>query len=95
MFIENIHKGSYAYAHIAFWDRDFKGKLDGIKKLIKYLMDIDTLRKLEVYIPDFCREALMFAKMVGFTEEGRLRKRIMYNNTMRSIVILGLCKEEI
>lgn len=93
--IEGIKKGLYAQAHTAFWDRDFKGKVEATRGLAGHIMDIDSLLKLEVHIPDFCREALMFARMAGFTEEGRLRSRIMYNNKGRDIVVLGLLKEEI
>jgi hypothetical protein len=96
MSLSDLHPGTYAEAHLTFWDRHLSPRRDLIRECLLWAFMFFDLQRIEVVIPSFARAIRRFLKeKLGFIEEGILRKRSKYKGEAIDQIVLALLREEV
>jgi hypothetical protein len=95
MSLSDLHPGTYAQAHLTFWDRHLSSRTKLIQECLFWAYTSFDLHRIEVIIPAFARAIRRFLKeKLGFTEEGVLRKRSKYKGDFIDQIVLSLLRED-
>ena len=98
MWLANLQIGFKASIHLVLWEKDLLGRPGDAKLVLKDIMDMFSLKRVEVYIPAglrFSRLACRYAEKVGMVLEGVLRKSEFYGGERVDIYVYSILLEEI
>jgi RimJ/RimL family protein N-acetyltransferase len=92
LFMSNIRKRD-ALLHFSFFDGRLRRDISA--RMIEYLFDTYDLDRLSAEIVPFASKRVFnFVESLGFKQEGRKRKALIYKNEPFDIVQYGLLREE-
>lgn len=95
IFIEGIVPGQLAQIHACMWDHKLSPRTGVLRRCLQWAFDIYGLERIEAFIPHFCQSLRRFLKNnLSFTEEGTLRRFLMYKEKMIDVIALSILKEE-
>lgn len=81
--------------HIMFFDRVFKDKLELSKTLMRFLFATFMFHRITAVTPVIYRNTILFAKKLGFREEGIRRESILVGGRWLDEVMLGILDSEV
>jgi RimJ/RimL family protein N-acetyltransferase len=84
-----------ALVHYSFFDGRFKGRTELVKEMLRYVFNKYGFVRLTGIVPVRAVPVWAFGKKVGFSEEGRKRKAVMYKGEWNDVLILGILREEV
>lgn len=92
----NIHPGVRAEVHVAFWDHKLSVHTEDVKDCLIWLFGVFNLRRVETFLYGFQHTVKRFlTKRLGFTREGRMRKRVVLQGQFQDIDIYSILREEV
>lgn len=94
LYLTNIIKGLSGTGHILYWDKKLRGREDFTLRILKWLMDMVPLIKVNLYLPDYARTARLFAERLDFHREGKIRRWSFNNGKPFDICVYGITYEE-
>lgn len=95
LLLTGMKPGHYALVHACFWDHKVSARLQLLKDTIIWAFVTFDLIRLEAFIPGFSRAlSRILSKKLGFTFEGKLRKRMKYHGTFCDVLVYSLLREE-
>ena len=94
LYLTNIIKGLSGTGHILYWDKKLRGREDFTLRILKWLMDMVPLIKVNLYLPDYARVARLFAERLDFHKEGKIRRWSFNNGKPFDICVYGITYEE-
>lgn len=76
--------------------REARGKeaIAAARETITWMFTQTSARKIVGFTPVFNRPAVLFSKLVGFKQEGRIIKSWLKNGVLHDQIVFGLCKED-
>jgi len=93
--VENIMPGASATVHVLFWDKSEPHTLVSmVKETLDQVFKIYGLVRVSSFFGDFNQDAIRLTQLLGFKEEGRLRKGVLYNNQFHDMILMGLLRED-
>jgi len=95
LYLTNVIKGLSATGHILYWDKKLRGREDFTLEILKWLMDVVPLIKVNLYLPDYARGARLFAERLSFHKEGKIRRWSFNNGKPFDICVYGITYEEV
>ena len=81
--------------HGATFDREFKGKEEYAKAVIKLAFDLFKLERMSASIPGYARYAKSFLGRLGFKKEGRIRRGFRHKGEWYDVYLYGILKSEV
>lgn len=84
-----------ALVHYSFFDGRFKGRAELARRMLKFAFEKFNFVRLTAVVPVYAPPALTFARLVGFSEEGRKRKAILYKDSWHDLILFGVLREEV
>jgi RimJ/RimL family protein N-acetyltransferase len=89
-------KQTEATVHFSFFDAKLQGRGPLIKDMLRYAFARYGFRRMNVEIPLYANDKIgNFIEMIGFKEEGRKRKAILFDNELFDVKLYGILKEEV
>lgn len=95
LYANGIRTGLSAHVHFAFFDGKLRGREDFLMNVLKWLVNMLCLEKVNAFVPKFCKSLTNFLRKLGFKEEGEVRNWSRNNGELFNVVILGMTKEEV
>lgn len=84
-----------ADAHYTFLDGRLKGREELVNTMLKFVFSSFGFLRLNASIPVYAKTALVFARKVGFTQEGRKRKCSYWKGSYFDQIQFGVLREEV
>jgi len=96
-YFTSIVPGHMACSHVIATHRDGMRQYDLGRELLRQIMDHPMLKlqRMNAFIGTSNRQAIWFARCIGFRREGILRRWIRRNGQFEDIVTLGLLRKEL
>ncbi len=95
IYVTQVIPGLSAFGHVVYWDKRLRGREDSTIECLQWFMDVLQLRKINVWLPDYAKAAIAFAKRIGFKHEGTLRNWSYSNGRLFNMEAFGITKEEV
>lgn len=94
--LSGIIPGWKASVHLVIWGKSFLGQaaIPTIRQVIKDVMSLYQLKRLDGWIPVTNILACNFAAKAGFTLEGIHKKYEKYQGVLTDVAVYALLKEE-
>ena len=81
--------------HFSFFDGRLHGRAPLVREMIKYVFERYNFRRMNVELPLYANDKIQsFIEMIGFVEEGRKRKAVMFDGELFDVRLYGLLREE-
>uniref|UniRef100_A0A6M3K104 Putative acetyltransferase n=1 Tax=viral metagenome TaxID=1070528 RepID=A0A6M3K104_9ZZZZ len=94
--LDNIKIGNRAEVHMSIWDKHLSEKTNVIKDLLLCAFLAYDLKRIETFLMDISHAVKRFVeKKLGFTFEGRLRKRVSYKGELIDQLVYSILREEV
>lgn len=94
LYLTSVIPGLSAFGHVVYWDKRLRGREDFTLSTLLWLMDMLSLRKINVWLPDYSKAAIAFVKRLGFKHEGTLRMWSYSNGKLFNMEAFGITQEE-
>lgn len=95
-YLTDIAPEEDALAHYSFFDRKHNGRVELVKKMIKFIFNRYRFNRLSVQIPNYATpQARHFVQKLGFAYEGKRRKAAMYKGELYDINLYGILHTEV
>jgi len=96
IFLEHIRPWQRAEVHVAFWDHKLSAHADLLRECLIWAFLTYELERIETYIDSYARAVRRFIEgRMGFTHEGRLRRRYNLNGRMVDVDVFSILRDEI
>jgi hypothetical protein len=95
LYATDVVVGLSAQVHFVYWDRKLAPRRQFTLDCLQWLINIADLQKINAVIPAFCTAAIHFAKKLGFTVEGVIRRYSINGGRLYDAVHLGMIREEV
>jgi RimJ/RimL family protein N-acetyltransferase len=95
LYANGIRTGLSAHVHFVFFDSKLRGRELFLINVLKWLVNMLQLEKVNAFVPKFCKSLISFLKRLGFREEGEVRNWSRNGGKLFNVVILGMTKEEV
>jgi hypothetical protein len=95
IYATDVVAGLSAQVHFVYWDRKLAPRRQFTLKCLQWLVNVADLQKVNAIIPSFCTAAIHFAKKLGFTVEGVIRRYSLNGGRLYDAVHLGMIREEV
>lgn len=94
-YMTKIIPGQDASVHFLFFDGRFKGRVELTKSMLNYAFQEFDFHRLSVQIPVYVKpNVVKFVKDLGFQFEGKLMKKVWFDNKWFDLSLFGLLQEE-
>jgi hypothetical protein len=88
--------GSDVVVHTTIWGKqDSRRVLSLFHNALELIFKEFGLVRITTIAADYHPQGIRLAKLMGFTEEGRMRKAILFKNVWYDAIIYGILREEI
>jgi RimJ/RimL family protein N-acetyltransferase len=95
-YMTRIIPGVDADVHYSFFDGRFKGRVRLVKEMIRYAFNHYGFRRLSAEIPLYVDyHTHSFVKHLGFRNEGRKRKAVLYKGEWFDSGLYGILREQV
>jgi hypothetical protein len=84
-----------ASVHFVYWDKHLAGREEFTKEVLRWIVGITDVQKVNAWIPHFCQVAHKFAKRLGFKQEAYIRNWSYSNGKLYDVLCFGMTKEEV
>jgi hypothetical protein len=95
LYLTSVIPGLSATGHILFWDKKLIGTESFTLDVLRYLVEVIPLKKVNLYLPDFAKSAIRYAERLGFKYEGTIRRWSYSNGSLFDMKVFGMLSEEI
>ena len=95
LYLTSVIKGLSATGHILYWDKKLIGTEEFTLDVLRYLVEVIPLKKVNLYLPDFAKSAIRYAERLGFKYEGTIRRWSYSNGSLFDMKIFGMLSEEV
>jgi RimJ/RimL family protein N-acetyltransferase len=87
--------GADVNVHVTFWDKSQpQVALTLIREALEYVFKEFALMRCTTCVGEYNQDALRLTKLLGFKEEGKMRKGSLFNGQFYDTVLLGLLRED-
>jgi len=93
LWLVNISIGWKAIIHLVLWGERLRHRVNDAREILRELMDLFQLCKVEAYIPVTNEAALKFTIKAGFVKEGILKQWDRYDGQLVDIAVYSILKE--
>ncbi len=83
-----------ATAHFVFWDKRFRGREDLCRDMLKYGFETYKFRRIRVEVPLYAAKTKLAVERIGFVQEGRLRKAVLWNGDWFDVNVFSILPED-
>jgi RimJ/RimL family protein N-acetyltransferase len=94
-FLNNIIPHQSASAHFTFWDQRFRGREQLCIEMLNYVFDSYKFQRIQVEVPLYAFHTHDLIEKLGFVQEGRLRKSILYHDKWFDIIIYSVLPADV
>lgn len=95
-YMTHIVPGTDAEVHYTYFDRRHRGRTQLGKEMLKYAFRKYKFRRLSTDVPAYARpQTHSYVRNLGFTNEGRKRKGIWFNDDWFDVINYGILQEEV
>jgi RimJ/RimL family protein N-acetyltransferase len=93
----NFSSECSAEVHISFWDKKVPPqRVNELKEILLWFFVTFDFHRVEAFVPEYARGVQRFIEQkLGFTHEGRMRNRIIYQGQLTDVKIYSILKEEV
>lgn len=95
LYLTDVIRGLSATGHILYWDRKLRGREEFTLSVLKWLVKVIPLLKVNVFLPDFAKTAESFTQRLGFHKEGVLRRWSVSRGKPFNMLVYGILTEEL
>lgn len=93
--VSNVQPYLDGLLHFLFFDRKLRGKEDVMTRIIVHVMDMMKLRRITCAVPSDRGTGIQILGRLGFSREGRIRKKFLRKEKYLDVIIYGLLREEV
>jgi len=94
LYLTNVIPGLSALAHIVYWDKRLGGREAFTLDCLRWGFTNIGLKKVNVWMPEFAKAAIHFARKLGFQFEGKVRRWSYSQGRTYDILMYGMTNEE-
>lgn len=95
LYLTDVVPGLKASGHVVYWDKRLRGREDFTLSCLQWLINMLSLRKVNVFLPSYAKAAIAFTKRMGFTHEGTLRRWSYSDGKLFDMESFGITNEEV
>jgi hypothetical protein len=94
LYLTEVIPNLSATGHIVYWDKRLRGREEFTLNVLRWLMQVIPLVKMNVFLPDYAKAARAFTERLGFKREGKLRQWSYQNGKLFDMFVFGMTIEE-
>lgn len=95
LYLTEVIPNLSATGHIVYWDKRLRGREEFTLDVLRWLMQVIPLVKVNVFLPDYAKVARSFTERLGFKKEGKLRKWSRHEGKLFDMFVYGMTIEEV
>ncbi len=93
--LQDIIPHQSATAHFVFWDRRFRGREELCIEMLKYVFENYKFERVKVEVPLYANHTQDAVERLGFVQEGRLRRAVLYHDNWHDLLIYSVLLEDL
>jgi hypothetical protein len=94
--LSKILEGVRCEVHPVFWDHKISARRELLQELMLWTFLTFDLNRIETFVGDYARGLMrVIGKVLGFSYEGTMRKRIVHNGIPMDVHVYSILREEV
>ena len=93
--LQDIIPHQSATAHFVFWDKRFRGRKELCVAMLNYAFENYKFQRIQVEVPHYAYHTQDAVEQIGFVQEGRLRKAVLYHGKWFDVFIYSVLPEDL
>lgn len=93
--LQDIIPHQSATAHFVFWDKRFRGREALCIEMLRYAFENYKFERIEVQIPLYANHTQDAVEKLGFVQEGRLRRAILYHDKWFDMLVYSVLLKDL